>query len=90
MFDKLLKLIEDPDSNQKMPVRRFYDNTFKQSLNRAIYNLKKEQLKHPEVQEYFTLEGMVKSVAFDMLENLPEGELMQQNDGPLDDSDAAK
>ena len=90
MFDKLLKLIEDPDSNQKMPVRRFYDNTFKQSLNRAIYNLKKEQMKHPEVQEYFTLEGMVKSVAFDMLENLPEGELMQQNDGPLDDSDAAK
>ena len=90
MFDKLLKLIEDPDSNQKMPVRRFYDNTFKQSLNRAIYNLKKEQLKHPDIQEYFTLEGMVKSVAFDMLENLPEGELMQNNDGPLDDSDAAK
>ena len=77
MFEKLLKLVEDPDSNQKMPVRRFYDNTFKQSLNRAIFQLKKEQMKNPDVEEYFTCEGMVKCVAFYMQEDLPEGELMQ-------------
>lgn len=29
MFEKLLKLVEDPELNQKMPVRRFFDNTFK-------------------------------------------------------------
>ena len=37
MFDKLLKLVEDPEQNQKMPVRRFFDNTFKQRLNSAIF-----------------------------------------------------
>ena len=86
MFDKLLKLVEDPDQNQKMPVRRFFDNTFKQRLNSAIFQLKKFQNKNPDVQEYFTCEGMVKCVAFYLLEDLPEGELMG-NDGELDDSE---
>ena len=72
-----------------MPVRRFFDNTFKQRLNSAIFQLKKEQNKNPDVAEYFTTEGMVKCVAFYLLEDLPEGELIQQ-DGDFDDSDAAK
>ena len=89
MFDKLLKLVEDPSQNQKMPVRRFYDNTFKQRLNSAFFQLKKEQAKNPDVSEYFTAEGMVKCVAFYLFEDLPEGEVMNQDD-PLDDSDAAR
>lgn len=44
-------------------------------------------MKNPDVKEYFTSEGMVKCVAFYMLEDLPEGELMQNDDGPLNDSD---
>lgn len=39
MFSKMLKYIEDTDKNVKMPVRKFFNNTFGQLLNDAIFAL---------------------------------------------------
>ena len=85
MFAKLLKKVQKEDDQKEMPVRRFFDNTFKQRLNSAIFQLNKAQSKEPEREELFRVEGMVKVVAFYLLEDLPEGELVG-GDGPLDDS----
>jgi hypothetical protein len=42
MFENLLKLIEDPNEHQKMPVRKFFMNTFGTLLNDAIFALTKK------------------------------------------------
>jgi len=81
MFDNLLKLVEDRDKNQKMPVRQFYKNTFNTLLNDAIFNLKKKQSKNVDNMALFTHEGQVKEVAFYILANLPEGELVREMSG---------
>lgn len=42
MFENLLKLIEDKDELEKMPVRKFFNNTFGTLLNDAIFALMKK------------------------------------------------
>lgn len=37
MVEQMLKLIEDKDEHKKMPVRRFFGNTFSTLLNDAIF-----------------------------------------------------
>lgn len=65
MFENLQELIEDNDEKAgKMPVRKFYNNTFNTSLNKAIFTLKKKQDQNQDDMEYFTTEGMIKFVAF--------------------------
>lgn len=78
MFESLLKLVESKDKNQKMPVRQFYKNTFNTLLNDAIFNLKKKQSKESDNVALFTHEGQVKEVAFYILANLPDGELVRE------------
>jgi len=63
MFEQLLKSVEDKDHNKNMPVRMFYRNTFADSVNDAIFALKKKQSKEKENREIFTCEGSVKFVA---------------------------
>jgi len=45
MFKNLLELIENKDDHQKMPVRKFFNNTFNTLLNDAIFALMKKQQK---------------------------------------------
>lgn len=45
MFKDLLKMIEDKDEHEKMPVRKFFNNTFGTLLNDAIFALMKKQSK---------------------------------------------
>lgn len=42
MFEQLLKSCEEKDRNKNMPVRMFYRNTFADSVNMAIFALKKK------------------------------------------------
>ena len=37
MFENMLKLVEDKDKRKKMPVRKFFNNTFGQVLNNAMF-----------------------------------------------------
>lgn len=45
MFKNLLKMIEDKEEHEKMPVRKFFNNTFGTLLNDAIFALMKKQVK---------------------------------------------
>ena len=87
MFEHLLKLAEDHDRNHKMPVRKFFNNTFDTLLNQAFFNLRKEQDKNPDNNEYFTTEGQIKFVAFYLLDNLPDGEVRDDQDDSMGDTD---
>lgn len=60
-----------------MPVRKFYKNTFGDLLNRAIFELTKKQGQTPDDNELFTTEGMIKFVAFQLLDAPPDGEIEQ-------------
>lgn len=42
MFEEILKNFEDKDENKHMPVRKFFDNTFGNILNDALFALQKE------------------------------------------------
>ena len=42
MFDNILELIENKEQHKKMPVRKFFNNTFGTLLNDAIFALKKK------------------------------------------------
>ena len=76
MFDNLTQLIENNEENaSEMPVRKFYNNTLGTLLNRALFALKKKQMQNPDNPEFFTTEGMVKFVAFQLLDSPPDGEL---------------
>ena len=83
MFENLQELIENNEelANQ-MPVRKFYNNTFGTLLNRAIFALTKKQSQQPDNTELFTCEGMIKFVAFQLLDSPPDGEIEQ---GEYDD-----
>lgn len=37
MFENMLRLVEDKDKRKKMPVRKFFNNTFGQVLNNAMF-----------------------------------------------------
>ena len=92
MFRDVQQLIEDTgddksstDDPYTMPVRKFYNNTFDDLANRAIFSLLKKQMQHPDEMEFFTTEGMIKFVAFQLLDSPPDGEIDQKN---LDDVDS--
>ena len=40
-----MKMIEDKEEHEKMPVRKFFNNTFGTLLNDAIFALMKKQVK---------------------------------------------
>ena len=42
MFENILKLVENKEDHQKMPVRKFFSNTFGSLLNDAIFALMKK------------------------------------------------
>jgi len=79
MFDNLQNLVGDEKTANlaEMPVRKFYNNTFNTLLNRAMFALIKKQTQDPDDMEYFTTEGMIKFVAFQLLDQPPDGELDQ-------------
>lgn len=66
-----MELVEKKDKIKKMPVRKFFNNTFGTLLNDAIFALKKKQSKEPENFDLFTKKGSVKFVALYLLDNLP-------------------
>ncbi|CDW74170.1 UNKNOWN [Stylonychia lemnae] len=74
MFENILALIETKEAQKKMPVRKFFNNTFGTILNDAIFALKKKQSKEPQNEQLFTKRGSVKFVAMYILENLPQHE----------------
>ena len=86
IFESMLKHAEDKDKNMKMPVRKFFNNTFGKLLNDAIFALQKQQSKQTEMSDLFAHEGMVKFVAFHMLDNLPEAEMVQPDEQVGSDS----
>ena len=45
LFNNLLELIENKEDHEKMPVRKFFNNTFGTLLNDAIFALMKKQSK---------------------------------------------
>ncbi len=80
LFENMLELLEEKDSQKKMPVRKFFNNTFGTILNDALFALKKKQSKTSEnaaevggagAQDIFTKKGSIKFVAMYILENLP-------------------
>lgn len=71
VFENILTLIEDKESQKRMPVRKFFNNTFGTLLNDAIFALKKKQSKEQENTYLFTKKGSVKFVALYLLENVP-------------------
>jgi hypothetical protein len=74
MFEGMLELLETKGSHKKMPVRKFFNNTFGTILNDALFALKKKQSKEPENLEIFTKKGSIKFVAMYIMENLPQNE----------------
>ena len=90
MFENLQELVDpqpDPDNENKvppiqvneMPVRKFFNNTFDARLSRAIFALTKKQTQNPDNVQFFTTEGMIKFVAFQLLDNPPDGEINQEH-----------
>jgi hypothetical protein len=72
MFESMLKLLEKKKNQKKMPVRKFFNNTFGTILNDALFALKKKQSKEPDNLDIFSKKGSIKFVAMYLLENLPE------------------
>uniref|UniRef100_A0A7S3MUL3 Uncharacterized protein n=1 Tax=Strombidium inclinatum TaxID=197538 RepID=A0A7S3MUL3_9SPIT len=73
MFENILKLIEEKDEHQKMPVRKFFNNTFGSLLNDAIFALMKKQQKSKS-NTIFTMQGSIRFVAHYLQDHLPENE----------------
>ena len=74
MFEGMLELLEKKSKQKKMPVRKFFNNTFGTILNDAIFALKKRQSKEGDKEELFTKKGQIKYVALYLLDNLPQCE----------------
>lgn len=85
IFELMLKNIEDKKENCKMPVRKFFDNTFGNLLNDALFKLQKRQAREPENEELFTTQGMIKTVAFHIADNLPDAEVEVKDDASQSD-----
>lgn len=81
MFEKMSEHLEKTN-NEKMPVRKFFNNTFGQMLNGAIFELQKKMSKandqeRAELQHH---QGRVKFVALYMMSRLPEGEMTPEEE----------
>lgn len=89
MFENMLSLLETKDSQRRMPVRKFFNNTFGTILNDAIFALKKKQSKELDNEYLFTKKGSIQFVAMYLLENLPQHErepdLYDSSDGGRDE-----
>ena len=70
----MIKLLDNKSSQKKMPVRKFFNNTFGTILNDALFALKKKQSKELDNLEIFTKKGSIKFVALYLLDNLPQNE----------------
>ena len=73
MFNNLLELIENAENHEKMPVRKFFNNTFGTLLNDAIFELKKKQEKTKNMG-LMTMQGQVRFVAHFLQDHLPDNE----------------
>jgi len=62
MVSQMLKLIEEKEEHKKMPVRRFFSNTFSTLLNDAIFQLTKKQMKSKS-NSIMTMQGSIRYVA---------------------------
>lgn len=73
MFKSMLEHVEGNNS-EKMPVRKFFNNTFGHLLNDAAFLLKKKQekAKGKEAAQLYTTQGMVKFVANYLIDNNEE------------------
>lgn len=90
MFKNLLSLIEDSDEHEKMPVRKFFNNTFGVLLNDAIFSLlrKQQKTKHqPGSAALFSTQGMVKFVAHYLQDNIPDNEDGAGSEEEADETD---
>lgn len=87
MFESVLNMIEQDEKKDKMPVRKFFNNTFGTLLNDAIFALKKKQQKNEHDSFLFTKKGSAKFVAMYLLENLPAHEKEADFYDPNDDAD---
>lgn len=87
MFNNLLELLEKPEDHEKMPVRKFFENTFGTLLNDAIFNLRKKQEKTKN-KEFLTMQGQVRYVAFFLQSHLPETEKDDSEEEDEQTSDA--
>ena len=45
MFKNLLRVLDDKEEHEKMPLRKFFNNTFGNILNDAVFALMKKQMK---------------------------------------------
>lgn len=79
MFKNLLKMIEDKDEHKKMPVRKFFNNTFGTLLNDAVFALMKKQNKSKSAQ-ILTMQGSIRFVAQYLQDHLPENEAIAGED----------
>lgn len=77
MFQQMFHYLENKESNGNMPVRKFFNNSFGQILNDAIFALKKKQLKSTgeEAAKLQYHEAQIQFVAAYILKKLPDGEL---------------
>jgi hypothetical protein len=75
LFKNVLKMIDDKDEHEKMPVRKFFNNTFDTLINDAIFELLKKQTKSKSHQ-IRTMQGSIKYVAQFLQDpdHLPENE----------------
>lgn len=78
--------LDTKHKNQKMPARKFYNNTFGQILNDAIFALKKRQMKSTgeEAAELQYHQGQIKFVADYILNKIPAGEMTIIDDQATD------
>ena len=88
MFNNLLELIENKDDHEKMPVRKFFNNTFGTLLNDAIFALMKKQEKSKS-NTVFTMQGSIKFVAQYLQDHMPESEAAGDSEEEEDETDQA-
>jgi hypothetical protein len=88
MFENLLKLIEEKEDHEKMPVRKFFNNTFGTLLNDAIFALMKKQQKSKS-NGIFTMQGSIKFVAQYLVDHLPESEAAGESEEEAEDTEDA-
>jgi len=88
MFENLLKLIEEKEDHEKMPVRKFFNNTFGTLLNDAIFALMKKQQKSKS-NAIFTMQGSVKFVSQYLVDHLPESETVGESEEEAEETEDA-
>lgn len=83
----MLDYLEKKENHKRMPVRKYYNNIFKEVLNDAIFQLKKAQLKASgqQAHELQYHQGQIKFVADFIWQNLPAGEMTIIDDAQDED-----